>query len=219
MVNFQDPAIIASYNSISEKVWHAMTGLFVWEFVTTLDYEWIIFRGRRPYRWTLWMYTITRVATLLAMVCLIIEFDASIPATCQVFITFHLFLSNLAFATASLLIVLRIIAIWNREMLVVAISIGVWVINVGFLIQGVVRPRSAWLPAQGTCATLNVQSCKPTIVSVAVTDFILLLIMLLGLLRLRLHGGTLLGLGRILWNQGIVWLLLATVAEVPPAVV
>ena len=38
-------------------------------------------------------------------------------------------------------------------------------------------------------------------ISVVITDFILLLIMLVGLLRLRLHGGTLLGLGRLLWKQ------------------
>lgn len=26
-----------------------------WEFVTTLDYEWDVIRGRRPYRWTIWV--------------------------------------------------------------------------------------------------------------------------------------------------------------------
>ena len=26
-----------------------------WEFVITLDYEWNIIRGRRPYRWTIWV--------------------------------------------------------------------------------------------------------------------------------------------------------------------
>jgi hypothetical protein len=26
-----------------------------WEFVTTLDYEWSIIWGRRPYRWTIWV--------------------------------------------------------------------------------------------------------------------------------------------------------------------
>jgi hypothetical protein len=26
-----------------------------WEFVTTLDYEWSVFYGRRPYRWTIWV--------------------------------------------------------------------------------------------------------------------------------------------------------------------
>jgi hypothetical protein len=26
-----------------------------WEFVTTLDYEWSVIRGRRPYVWTIWV--------------------------------------------------------------------------------------------------------------------------------------------------------------------
>ena len=26
-----------------------------WEFMTTLDYEWKVFRGRLPYRWTIWV--------------------------------------------------------------------------------------------------------------------------------------------------------------------
>src|SRR5579863_3789960 len=28
-----------------------------WEFVTTLDYEWRVFRGHLPYRWTIWVRT------------------------------------------------------------------------------------------------------------------------------------------------------------------
>ena len=26
-----------------------------WEFLTTLEYEWDVIRGRRPYRWTIWV--------------------------------------------------------------------------------------------------------------------------------------------------------------------
>ena len=26
-----------------------------WEFVTTLDYEWRVVRGRLPYRWSIWV--------------------------------------------------------------------------------------------------------------------------------------------------------------------
>ena len=57
------------------KLWHTMDGLFMWvcsvlevsrhhvafpcirswEFVTTLDYEWSVIRGHRPYRWTIWV--------------------------------------------------------------------------------------------------------------------------------------------------------------------
>jgi len=38
------------------------------------------------------------------------------------------------------------------------------------------------------------------------------------LLRLRVRGGGTFGLAQLLWRQGVIWLLLATVAEVPPVV-
>ena len=28
---------------------------FSWEFFTTLDYEWSVIRGHRPYRWSIWV--------------------------------------------------------------------------------------------------------------------------------------------------------------------
>ena len=72
------------------------------------------------------------------------------------------------------------------------------------------------------------------------TDIILLLIMFFGLLRLGFHERGAFGLGRLMWKQvrhwcsslamefsaymvvrihkGVTWLLVATIAEVPPAV-
>ncbi|KAH9984308.1 hypothetical protein BJV77DRAFT_199900 [Russula vinacea] len=52
MVNFHDPATIAQDYVGVLKLWHFVDGLFIWEFVTTLDYEWEVIRGKRPYRWT-----------------------------------------------------------------------------------------------------------------------------------------------------------------------
>jgi hypothetical protein len=60
--------------------------------------------------------------------------------------------------------------------------------------------RSAWEPAQSTCTALNIESSKKAVIAVLVTDVVLLLTMLIGLLRMRLHG-TMFGLGQLLWNQ------------------
>jgi hypothetical protein len=54
---------------------------------------------------------------------------------------------------------------------------------------------------RGRCAVLNIQSNKPTFISILATDIILLLIMLVGLLRLRTPGGGWLDLGQRLWKQ------------------
>jgi hypothetical protein len=47
---------------------------------------------------------------------------------------------------------------------------------------------------------LHTESTKKTIFAVLVSDVVLLLTMLAGLLRLRLHG-PMLGLGQFLWKQ------------------
>jgi hypothetical protein len=84
-----------------------------------------------------------------------------------------------------------------------------------------------------------VQSTKPNIFATITTDILLLLIMLLGLFRMGCDGVGMSGLARFLWkqvtlccslawysrsvdrltvHQGVFWLLIAIVAEVPPVV-
>jgi len=117
-------------------LWHTMDGIYIWEFITSLDYEWSVIRGRRPYRRTICLYSLTRVATLITVILNIVDLDIAPPSDCQAPITFQLIFAFLATASASFLIVLRIIAIWNRNTVVVSISLIVWGTNVAFLIQG-----------------------------------------------------------------------------------
>jgi len=42
--------------------------------------------------------------------------------------------------------------------------------------------------------------------------------MLVGLFRVRCDGGGRFGLAQVLWRQGLIWLLLAAAAEIPPLV-
>ncbi|KAI0288463.1 hypothetical protein B0F90DRAFT_1930106, partial [Multifurca ochricompacta] len=136
MVNFHDPGVIAQDACAYVKLWHAVDGLFIWEFFTTLDYEWSVIVGRRPYRWTIWVYSLTRLSTLVAVVLNMLGFDSKTPLNCQVWAVFELIFAYLAFGAASLLIVLRIVAIWNRNRIAVAIAAGAWLTNIGFLIHG-----------------------------------------------------------------------------------
>jgi len=120
--------------------------------------------------------------------------------------------------TASLLIVLRIIAIWNKNRFIVAIAITIWFINAAFLTQGAARLRAAWSPAKKGCVSLHTENSVESLVNLLVTDLALLCIMLVGLLRIRHGGSSAYGMTQLLWKQGVIWLLLATVAEVPPVV-
>jgi hypothetical protein len=108
MVNYHDPVTIAREYAAVVKLWHVVDGIFIWEFFTTLDYEWDVIRGHRPYRWTIWVYSLTRVSTLLAVILNMVGFDTTVPINCQVWVTSEVIFAYLALATASLLIVLRV---------------------------------------------------------------------------------------------------------------
>ncbi|KAF8496192.1 hypothetical protein F5888DRAFT_1890194 [Russula emetica] len=229
MVDYHNPITVAhehrtcspinrSVFSIAEMMnfWHTVDGIFIWEFFTTLGYEWEVIRGRRPYRWTILIYSITRVATLLTIILDMVGFDSTAPIYCQIWVTFTALCTYTAFVSASLLIVLRAIAVWNMAKIAFVITMGVWVADVALFINGTVRIRSTWSPEANSCARLNLESTKPALIGSLITDVVLLLIMLSGVLRLRLEAVGAFDLGHILWKQGLNWLLLATVAEVPP---
>ncbi|KAF8261255.1 hypothetical protein EI94DRAFT_1810575 [Lactarius quietus] len=216
MVDFHNPAVIKEDFLAVVKLWHLMNGIFIWEFVVNLDYELSIIRGRRPYRWTIWIYSLTRVCSLISVIINMVGFDSSSPINCQLWVIFLATSAYLAFAAASSLIVIRIIAIWDRNRFAVAIAMCAWSTNVAFLIHSVTILRSEWMPAQSVCGVLNTDSSKKNIIAVLVSDVALLLTMLVGLLRLR-RSSTMFGFGQLLWKQGLIWLFLATVAEVPPA--
>lgn len=95
-----------------------------------------------------------------------------------------------------------------------AISTITWVTNMGFQFSGVVRIRSVWVPSFRVCSN-DLKIIKGICVATLATDVTLLLIMLAGLLRLRLRDGAFVNLAYILWKQGVIWLIIATAAELP----
>ncbi|KAI0294344.1 hypothetical protein BC826DRAFT_1011692 [Russula brevipes] len=144
--------------------------------------------------------------------------DNTTPLNCQLLLSSELTACFLSAAAASLLIVLRIIAIWNRNRIVMVTVLSIWGIYFAILVQVVVRVRPVWMPAGSMCVARNIELTLINITSTLVTDIALLVMMLAGMLPLRCHGGGMFGLSKLLWKQGVIWLLLATAVEVPPVV-
>ncbi|KAF8491232.1 hypothetical protein F5888DRAFT_1076072 [Russula emetica] len=217
MTRFSDPVVVSLDLAVLKYLWHTTNGIYIWEYLTTLDFELDVIRGRRPYRWTIWIYSLTRVSTLTSVILSFVALDTTTPINCQAWITSQVTFGLLGLVAASLLIISRIVAIWNKNRLVVGTAITVWATNVSFIILGIARLRSSWNPILQECMVLNTEKDKFHAISILISDIVLLLIVFIGLLRLHDSGGTF-ALGRLLWKQGIIWLLIATVAEVPPMV-
>jgi len=218
MVNFHDPRLLFPEILALVKFYDAVCGVYIWEFVSNLHYEWGVIRGNHPHRWTIWIYVITRFATLMAVIMALVDFNIASPISssgCQVVTSLGFTFAYMAFSFSSLLIVLRIIAIWSKNKLIVGLATGVWVITASILIHGLTQIRSSWDSEVINCSLPNVKSNRPAIISVLASDIVLLVIMFIGLLRLWHRGEDALGLVRLLWKQGVIYLLVVTAADIP----
>ncbi|KAF8490668.1 hypothetical protein F5888DRAFT_1740510, partial [Russula emetica] len=216
MTNFNDPAVQQKDFVALQTFWHMINGIYLWEYVTTLDFELDIIRGRRSYRWTIWIYSLARTALLISITLNLVDLNVTTPVNCQALITLQVAISYVSLLSASLLVTIRIIAIWNKNKFAVGIAVITWVTNVSVVIQGVARLRATWEPTVQTCIILNSDELKPTLVITVIADTISLVTMLVGVFRLLAENSAAFGLGRLLWKQGIIWLLIATAAGIPP---
>jgi len=158
------------------------------------------------------------VAALLTVILDMVHLDVTRYFDCQTEVIFLVFFASLSIASASFLVVLRIIAVWEKNRFVVGGSLVVWATNVAFLIHASAKLRSVFSPQLGNCISLNIGSDTTYLIAMLVTDTILLLTVLVGLLRLRRNGGGRFGLGQLLWTQGVIWLLFSLASEIPPVV-
>ncbi|KAI9462183.1 hypothetical protein F5148DRAFT_224081 [Russula earlei] len=65
MTSWNDPAREAGEALALIKSWHAFGGLYIWEFVLNLDYEYSIMMRRRPFMWTSLLFIGCRWCMLL----------------------------------------------------------------------------------------------------------------------------------------------------------
>ncbi|KAH9016128.1 hypothetical protein EDB85DRAFT_769336 [Lactarius pseudohatsudake] len=142
MVKLNDPVLLLRDYFVITRLIHAIGSLSIWETVFTAGLELNVLRGKQPYRWTIWvsfepsfrfidaslnalrLYLGTRYTLLLMFIVVFIHNDGHVP--CQPFIIANFALSYASWGFASLIIVLRVIAIWDRHVVVSSIALSMW---------------------------------------------------------------------------------------------
>jgi hypothetical protein len=55
-----------------------------WEFLTTLDFEWQVYTGRRPWKWPYFVYIATRTLSLTTIIITLVGLDVTSEVYCEV---------------------------------------------------------------------------------------------------------------------------------------
>jgi len=193
------------------KVMHACAGIYIWEFVTTLDFEWEVYTGRRPWRWSFVVYVAARVLALICIILSLVGFNLTRQFNCNTWVRLVLFTAWFGASSASFLLVLRGIAIWGRDIRVVVLTGLVWLANLGGSFYALTQGHTEWSPALHGCVISGTYEFSGSILINFVQDFVLLSVMIYGVL----HKRNATYLWKMLYFQGLIWILAAVMTELP----
>lgn len=193
------------------KVMHTFAGLYIWEYITTLDFEWEVYTGRRQWRWSFLVYIAARLFALSCIVVSLVGFNLTREFNCALWFRSVLISAWLAAISASFLLVLRGVAIWGRETWAVLATGVPWLSGVAAALYAMTRGQTQWSPQFHTCGVSLTAEYKWSIMINFIEDFVLLGIMFLGVL----HKRNATHLWNMLYFQGLFWILTATLTELP----
>ncbi|TBU21442.1 hypothetical protein BD311DRAFT_236920 [Dichomitus squalens] len=220
MVDWKDPEVIAYDFFLYEQIAVFLLG-FYGCFLTTWNVEWDLITRRRVFKVVHIPYLLARYITLSALLFFVISGRVKLKIACDVAYRIFAILGSLASMLASLIICSRPITIFRTlKMRTPLYLLGIGGLGQLFLVisQGIWSVRARWDPASHGCAVVAWHSTFLGIqyLYTSVYDAAILLATLWAVRRV--HDGRRWGLGDALRVQGLCYLVVTCVANVPVAV-
>jgi len=215
MPNWSDPLEIQHDTEVFIKVLNLLLGLYTWEVLGSLRFEWQVISGQKKFTWLMIVYFLCKYSLLLCLIVVNITTGATTEVNCEALYTFGQISGNTAIGTASTLLMFRTIAIWSGKKFIVIplciLSLGQWAI----LLSGYVSVKSSWSPEAMTCIVhTQPRLIKAMYVYTMLFDLTVLALSVTGLL-LSPGRST---LWKLLFTDGMVYFIVSFTAYLFPVV-
>ncbi|KAH9021229.1 hypothetical protein EDB84DRAFT_1580928 [Lactarius hengduanensis] len=215
MVDWSNSATIAAENVALAKLVHVIGGIYIWEIVSCLGFEFSVISKKRKFTWSFLLYLGCRWCPLFALALQFLGFDVSHKINCQACVVLSFAFAYLSFMCTSALIILRVVALWNHSKTIIAFTCAVWIGNTTIYAYSLTTLRSAW--NDSFCVILHTDHGRISVFSTFTTDLILLVLMLAGL-KCWKNAPKSCGIWRLLRTQGLIWVMIVTLVEIPPVI-
>ncbi|KAI5828285.1 hypothetical protein K523DRAFT_307518 [Schizophyllum commune Tattone D] len=210
MVDWMSEAEIAHDSDVFSKFMHALLGLYLWEWATSLPFDVDYVRGKRKFKWPLIFYFLNRYCLLMALIGIAIALNVTERVNCQGLYTFNQCFGNAAIGLASINLSLRTMAIWSQKWYIVVplvcIILGHW----SLLLHGILL-KAVYVPGQG-CAITQTDNkiLAATFIYTMAFDFTVLS---LTAWKLIFPAGGRSRLVSLIFNDGLIYFLVAFIAN------
>ncbi|KAI0031957.1 hypothetical protein K488DRAFT_86334 [Vararia minispora EC-137] len=202
------------------KLEHVLAGIYIWEYFTTLDIEWHFYRGgKQGVVSTAWIYSLCKLSALTYTIINLIGLNVTSPTaiSCEAWIVSRFSFATLAVMCASALTVIRISALWDRNILAVMAAFGTSLAFAAlWLRQSVLSRKLATFVPELGCEYVATTDEKPLAIAILVVSVVYLILLTSGLLKRGVFGQP--DWWRALYVQGVAWLVLASGFAIPGVV-
>ncbi|KAJ7349874.1 hypothetical protein DFH08DRAFT_1079162 [Mycena albidolilacea] len=211
MPDWSSQAELATDAGIFVKLNHALLGVYAWEWLISLPFDWEVLTGRKPFRWPLAFYFANRYLLLAAMIGITVALDSTKEMNCQAIYAFNQFAGDAAVGLASINLSLRTLAIWSQngwiKILLIVIILGHW----SLILQGVLL-KAHWDDQAATCV---ITSSNSTILAATFTYSMGfdLLVFLLNAYKLGINRKGKSKLSKMIFTDGLIFFFIAFLAN------
>ncbi|KAH8103101.1 hypothetical protein BXZ70DRAFT_772096 [Cristinia sonorae] len=209
MPDWSAPETIAQEAVAFLKLMHVLAGIYFWEFVISLKFDWMFLTGKKKFQWPMIFYFLNRYCLFFALIGILIALDSTEKVACQPLYTFNQLIGNAAVGLASVNLALRTMAIWNMNVYVIVplviVILGHWTL----ILQGVLL-KAEWVDGQG-CVILQTNNTvlAATFIYSMCFDFIVLFLSATKLFNRR--GAS--QIVKLLFKDGLVFFMIAFIAN------
>ncbi|KAI6127155.1 hypothetical protein F5141DRAFT_376176 [Pisolithus sp. B1] len=202
-----------STSAIFIKLQHFLLGLYVWEFIISLDFDWKVLTRKHAFRWPLFFYFAGRYFMLIALIGIIVSVDPPRTLSCRNLVTFNELAASASLGLACINLAIRTIAVWHNKWitwLIVLLILGHWslVLQSGLVI-------TSWTPTSG-CVIVETKNMILAATSLYAMGFDFIVLCLLAYKLAFTHdlGTNALGrLSRRLISEGILYFVVSFICN------
>ncbi|KAI0071409.1 hypothetical protein K474DRAFT_629485 [Panus rudis PR-1116 ss-1] len=214
MIDWNSPEEFAREKDIYTKLIHVLAGLYFWEYLLSLDFEWLLITRKRSFKWPMIFYLLNRYSALATVLVMVWIADGSSrrQIDCQVPITILQVFFFMSLILASINLAIRTIAIWSSDRAIVGFLV---VLLIGQLvIMSFIKIGGQWQPHGVGCAPTEV----PNRFVAALHGYPLafdLVVFILACMKLHLRLiNTTSGIAYVLFRDGLMYYIISFMANV-----
>ncbi|EPQ51632.1 hypothetical protein GLOTRDRAFT_133003 [Gloeophyllum trabeum ATCC 11539] len=218
LIDWSDPGEIERDAGIYEKVMAFFMGIYGYDFLQTLWFEWWIITGKVHFKWPYIPYFLGRYS-VIAMFAVLNKLDYhSIMAECDVEYKFIAVTFMLGTGCASLNLAIRTALIWKYKGYAVTTLIAIAAVHWYCVINAAVKfIRTDYDSFFGACLIVQTHQDALTALYIAtlIFDMLILIASIVGLLRgsSDMRGWHMHDIRRVLFRQGIEYFLLTSLVN------